>query len=212
MKLRQILAAAAIGIAAVSFGQTDFDRQIANQALLSMPAVKADIKLSAEQAKKIDAARKTAASALEKLRKANPPASSQQLSAVGVTMRNEIFKALQPAQITRLREISLQTTGPMGVMNSAVQAKLALSKEQKGKLSNAMKSYTTKAMELARPKDPKAKPTPEDQKKRQAASEKLQQELAGAIREILTAPQLNQYRALLGKPVAGLKIASKVKL
>jgi hypothetical protein len=199
-------------IAALSFAQATFDQKVVNLALIRIPAVNKDLKIAADQTRRMAAAEKQSGADLDKLQKAKQPPTQAQLQFVAKASRERLVAILSPSQLKRLREITLQTLGPLGVMNPDIQAKLNISKTQKPKLAAVWKSYAPKLAEAATPKDPKKKQTDADLKKRMAAIDKIQKELAGAVRDILTPDQLKLYRSLVGKPCPGLQVAARVPL
>jgi hypothetical protein len=139
------------------------------------------------------------------------------------TLKKQVMGVLKPAQLKRLREVSLQAFGLNGLMDDAVGQKVGLSKDQLDRMRKTFEDGSTRANQMiagaltpvnnqfknAKPKtkDEKQKTTSAYLAKRDSALngvmaqvQKVRADTQNAILAIVTPEQKATYVALQGKP------------
>jgi stress response protein YsnF len=140
-------------LAASALAQVDFDKRAADVGLLQAKQIQAEVGVTAAQRAKMNAAADRHRKNLEEYEK--------QLKALGTTtpdkrkllgffetLKNEVFAALTPAQIRRLRELTLQRLGLIALIDEQVSKRVGLSPAQITKLKAAFQTGRTKFVTL----------------------------------------------------------------
>jgi hypothetical protein len=221
----------ALSLPGIAFAQANFDRDIANVTLLQYKEVKDDLKIKQKQR---DAMNKAAskynvlAQKIEqKLQDRKEPTESEKkaLDAEFVVMRKGVLTSLTPAQLKRLREVTLQDAGLFALTDKIVAKKVGMTEAQRNQVINALKGANEKAnkaenavIEKVRNEFKNRKPknkAEEDkikgeiQKRMEAEMKKLEPKIIqihtdgrNNVFKALSTKQRDAWNALLGKPLA----------
>lgn len=236
-RLRLILFPVLLGL----FGQglaDDFDYHVASLVLLQVKEVQKEVGISEAQRKKLNTHAewhkgqlKAYADQLDKqataLKKDVPPDEAK-LQSLFAELKKRAFKELTPAQLKRLREVSLQQLGFSALNDSVVAKKVGLNDDQLTRVRKTFELGFNEAAGIERDAVQSAvKPyqdkKPKDEAERDKIMKEAEEKAEGArkkvstrvdqIREftrtkimgILTPEQRNKFEALKGKP---FKVAS----
>lgn len=218
-----------VGIAAaMASAQTldPFDAHCADVLLLQSKPIQADIGITQAQRDKMNtfaAAHRAKMADLEKQYKEQHKDVNVQVAQAYQTFKSNILGQLSPAQVRRLREITLQGVGLAALRDREVTNKIGMTQAQATKYETIYKEGAKKfgdteqaAIEpilkpyegkTAKTKEEAAKLNTEVQAKLLAVKKKVQPVLKqirdkydAQLRGVLTPPQTKNYQALLGKP------------
>ncbi len=221
-------------LAAAGFGQKadSFDSQVADLQLLQSRQIQADMGVSVAERGKLqkiaDSEEAAAQVYIRQLAKQGKSATDMnkdpRVVQLAVKLRDDIFAALAPAQLRRLRELTLQRMGPVGLTNVVVAKRLGLSVDQLTKVRAAYKDGLTKSGIVlqqinATVYGPYRNMHPKTREEANALNAKIMQERTAEIKKhpelgvieketkkriesVLTGKQLAAYTALQGKPYA----------
>lgn len=153
--LRLLFPVVLLGVlASAALAQAAFDRSVADIALMQVDAVKTELKLTAaqrakmnEHAKAFNALGKTVA---DKLNKNQRPTEAEQkrLETLREQMRTRILNELTPAQLQRLRELTLQDAGLIALASNEVVARLGISNPVATNLRKELQSGMERSAKL----------------------------------------------------------------
>jgi Spy/CpxP family protein refolding chaperone len=127
--------------------------------LLNAPTVQKELKLTDDQIAKLKEARDKAASGMREMFQGMQDLSQEERQAkvteMAKTMQDRMDAAvksvesiLQPDQLKRLKELAVQTAGPMALVDKTVQQDLNLSADQIAKIKSAGEDAAKKMREL----------------------------------------------------------------
>lgn len=211
-----------------SHAQPAFDKSICDIGLLTVESVKKEIGLTTAQRAAMN---KHAAPFNEmgkkmqdKLAKGQKPTEAEQrkISDLREQLRNKVLGELTPAQLKRLREITLQEAGLMALASDEIVAKLGMSKDQAGKVRSSIRSGMERSAKIMteaqkrlenefKSKKPKTKAEEEklskqfqarlDEEMRKAKPqvERIAKETETKTMALLSAQQRSTWTALKGK-------------
>jgi hypothetical protein len=167
---------------------------------LNRPSVRADLKLTADQLARVDAAmavlRREQARILRSMRQ---PEWDKLWSSVKQA-HQQVAAILTPGQMDRLRQIHLQYDGAFAFQENDVAEELRLTPEQRQQIQRIYKEHVravTVPSSLSR--DPKAE---------QAATRNfghIYRQNQSRILAVLTGEQRNQFLRMLGRPLRNLE-------
>lgn len=207
--------------------QDAFDKHCADIRLLQATPVQKELKLTAAQRQKMNGyatAFRTSAEAIVKSWGGKAPTTPDpKLRAQEIRLKDGVIGVLQPAQLRRLRELSLQAINAPAIGDDRVAARIGLSTAQKTRFRASLASSQRSAAKLQQDnlapilaKYRAMKPKNEADKKSiqtrftaemKAAQTKLQPRLAtlsakasAELRAILTPKQVATFETLKGKP------------
>lgn len=228
MKRSFLLAVSVLALAASAAAQVDFDKRAADVGLLQAKQVQTEVGITAAQRAKMNAAADAHRKRLEDYEKTmralgTTTPDKNRLLGFFETLKSDVFAILTPAQIKRLREVTLQRLGLVSLTDPQVAKKVGLSDGQVTKLKAAFEAGRNKFVSLqqstAQPilapyKDKKPKDQAEATKwqadvqgKLKAASVKIKPQLEAIGKDtdkkmlaILTPAQQSSWTALKGKP------------
>lgn len=214
---------------AVVLAQTAFDREVAEIRLLQTNEVKAELKITQAQRTRMNAAAKgfndISDKIAAKLEKGQEPtrAEQQQQEREFEKMRTGVLNVLNPTQLRRLREITLQTAGLVALTAPPVAKRLNISSAQSKRIESVFKDIGERSSRLARqvsdkiekefkdkkPKDDAErrrlqaqvrKRMDEEMKRIEPQVKRLQDEGRQRVFAVLTQQQRDGWNSLLGKP------------
>ncbi len=228
---RSLLLLPALFLAGLASAQDAFDFHVADVGLLQAKSVQTDVGITAAERAKMNAAAAEHRGRLQ--------AYEKQLKALGAVapdkaklrgffeiLKKEVISDITPAQLRRLRELTLQRIGLVSLTDDTVAKKVGLSGGQVGRLKSAFETGRTKFIALqqatAKPivapyqgKKPKdqaqaAQWNADVQAKLKAAGERVKPQLVAigkgtdaAMMAVLTPAQRATWNALKGKPFKG---------
>jgi hypothetical protein len=227
---RTFVAAALTLAAAVGFGQDAFDAHAADVQILQLKEVQTELKITDGQRTAMnqhaESHRKKVQAYVEQLKKdkkdpATLPQPDPKLLQFFNELKTSVVKVLQPSQLRRLREITLQNAGVAALMDQRVATRAGLSADQLKKIRAAFDAGAKEAAKIEQDTLREAlkefegrKPTSEAeakkmqeeaQKKIQAAMqkvrpriEKLQTDTRNRMTAVLTAAQKKTWADLQG--------------
>ena len=175
-------------------------------ALIRMPRVQEDLKLTDEQKTKINEAFKgiNQAGDLRQLSGLTPEerrAKFRELMQKGREKQKEFQKVvkgtLSTEQLTRLEQIGIQSRGSAALFDKKVAGKLKLTEEQTKKMGKARNDATRKRVALSK----KMSSGEIGQQEFRQEMAKLQPEMDKAIRAVLTDEQKESFEAMQGKKI-----------
>lgn len=218
-------------LAGAARAQDSFDTHVADIGLLQAKAVQNDVGITPAERTKMEAA------ATEYRGKINDY--GKQLKALGQTspdqakmhgmmdvLKTQVFAVLTPAQIRRVRELTLQRLGPVSMTDTVVAKRVGLSDAEVGRIKAAYQAGRVKFQTLQQSAQQAAQPVVAQYKDRkpktQAEAAALQKEVTGklapvrarfvpqmqavgketdaAMQAVLTPAQKATWAALKGKP------------
>jgi hypothetical protein len=198
MKRSLLLAISALALSSVASAQIDFDKRASDVGLLQAKEIQTAVGITAAQRAKMNAAAEAHRKRLEDYQK--------QLQALGTmtpdktrllgffeTLKNDVFAALTPPQIKRLRELTLQRLGMVSLTDPQVANKVGLSDTQVAKLKTAFEKGRTKFVTLQQATaNPILAPYKNRKPKDQAEATSLRAEVEGKLKaaSIRIKPQL----------------------
>lgn len=228
--MKRLLPLLVSGIALVSsaYAQIDFDKRAADVGLLQAKQIQSEVGITAAQRTKMNAAADRHRKNLQDYEKTLKALGSstpdkQRLLGYFETLKNDVFAALTPAQIRRLRELTLQRLGLVALTDPQVAKKAGLSDAQVTKLKNAFQAGRTKFVTLQQSTaKPILAPYAGRKPKTQAEATALRTEIEGklkvasnrvkprlvaigketdaAMMAVLTPAQKSAWAALKGRP------------
>jgi hypothetical protein len=215
-------------LTASASAQVDFDKRAADVGLLQAKQIQAEVGVTAAQRAKMNAAADRHRKRLEDYEKelkalGTVTPDKRRLLGFFETLKSDVFAALTPAQIRRLRELTLQRLGLVALTDDQVAKKVGLSAAQVTKLKAAFQSGRTKFVTLqqstAKPilapyegRKPKTQAEAtalrtEIEGKLKAASDRVKPQLVAigkqtdaAMMAVLTPAQKAAWAALKGRP------------
>ncbi len=151
---------ATVPVASASLPGVDknFDYDISDFRYLQAKEVQADLGITEDQRTRMnkhaawfESEMKVLQSAYAKAREKDPkaPAPNDKLMDDQKEMKRRVLGELSAAQITRLREITLQDAGPMGLLDARVAKIVGLTSDQSKKLKDKITENNKRASELA---------------------------------------------------------------
>lgn len=216
-----------------SFATADaFDERVANVALLQAKPVQTELKITEAQRKKMnthaDAFNAEARKINEEFQKNSSKGESAmktaatKMQAAEQRLKSKIMKELSQTQIKRLREITVQQAGILGLMDDNVAKKVGITSAQVNKMRSRFKANAEKAQKIQanalgpinskyagkKPKNESEAKTMQAayQKEMQAAAKKVEPELAKLRKDfetyaagLLSAAQKAAWNNLKGK-------------
>jgi len=215
------------GIAAAE----NFDSEVASIILLQIKAVQKELGVTelqrAAMNKFADAHRARLGDYYKKVEKAGGTPDEQKLLVMFREMKKGVLSQMSPAQIKRLREISLQTLDFVALSDKTVGAKVGLSPSQLAQIGDIVKlaeeradgirdDAVKKATDGQHHSSPKSKQEYDsmikDRSQRVNAAiksilpqvESIRAESKKQVMDILTPDQKAKWQALLGSPFRGL--------
>lgn len=227
-----LISVALVGLVSVAGAQTAFDRRIANVLLLQNPKVRTAVGISDAQRSQMNGAaeahRRSLQAYEQKLKQENRDPrtvgpNDPTIRAAFVALRDSVMKVLKPAQVIRLREITLQSAGAAGLTDQVVATELGISGANLAKIRSTFDSASREmrgiqqqmtARALGPFKDRKPKNEAEATQIREQAQAALRREGDKATPQIkrigdtaktkilgyLTPAQNAKWQALQGKP------------
>ena len=173
--------------------------------LLSVDKVKAELKITEEQTKKLADLAEKRRGGMEGLRDMTDEQRQAAMTKMAEQSKKDMASVLSEGQLTRLNQITLQMAGFQGLGRKDVVEKLGLSAEQGEKLT-AVRDEMQAKMEKLRPDRPAdgAQDVPGEQRmaemqKRMGQMREIQQEaLTKAVDTILTPAQKEKWTVMLG--------------
>lgn len=226
-----VLAALVMGLPALCLAD-EFDKQIADLNLLFSKEIQTELGVTESQRAKMNKHGDTLRAAMDKLQQdfqkrqkesktqIQPPVA--EINGLQVAFHDNVLGELTDKQITRLRELTLQTAGYPALMNPIVAKRVGLSDAQVKAVRQAFESTAKKAAEAeqkvmapieAKYKDKKPKNEEEAKalqakvteevnaarKKLDPTLKKYRDEFIAAIKKIIKAKQFNVFDSLMGK-------------
>jgi hypothetical protein len=224
MNLRSLLSATVLLLGAWSARADDFDRHVADIHILQLKAVQRELGVSEDQRARMNQAADQ--------NRADLKAYSQQLDASKgkpdesrvlsyyLQLKDQVLNDLTPQQVRRLREITLQRAGFVGLADGVVARRVGLSAAQLKAVRQDIVSGEKQARELT---DKIRKPiiaryknaNPKTNKEARAIMDKFDKEMAHALGPklksleqahrrkmlaLLTPAQTKAWKALQGRP------------
>jgi hypothetical protein len=232
MKFRSILILA-LPILSISAWADAFDSSVADVSLLQVKAVQTEVGITSAQRAKLNvhaSAHRSKLVAYEarlksQAQKTKKPVQPEQKVLMGYfdVLRKEVLSELSPAQTRRLRELTLQRTGLVGILDKVVAAKVGVAS---GPLEKMRTAYVQGAKDAAALEQKTLQPIIAEYQgkkpKNQDEAKKLQDEARGRIQSArgsiqpqlvaiqnktrdkmlqqLSEPQKAAYKLLQGKP------------
>ena len=215
-------------LCASASAQLSFDKRAADIGILQAKQVQADVGITAAQRAKLNSAAERHRASLKEYEKqlkalGTTTPDKQKMLGFFETLKSDVFAVLSPAQIKRLRELTLQRLGLVALTDEQVAKKVGLSPTQVSKLKSAFQAGRSKFVALqqstAKPilapyegRKPKSQAEAtalrtEIEGKLKAASSRVKPRLVAIGREtdanmmaVLTAPQKAAWTALKGRP------------
>ncbi len=169
--------------------------------LLSNKGVQQELKVSDEQAKKLDTlaeeTRSTQRENMAKLKDATKDERQEKLRTLGAETQTEIHKSLteflKPEQVKRFHQIQTQAAGVMAFSTPRVQKALNLTDDQKTKI----REINEETMQAGREAHTSAGDDREAAGKKMA---ELRKDALGKVKALLTDDQKSSYGDLIGAP------------
>ena len=228
---RSLLLLPALLAAGIATAQDAFDFRVADVGLLQAKAIQTDVGITPAQRAKMNAAADAHKGRLveydKQLKALGAVAPDKaRLRAFFETLKKQVVAALTPAQLRRLRELTLQRLGLVSVTDDAVAKRVGLSPAQIARLKSAFEAGRARFVAFQRskadpilapyrnrkPKDAAqaAKWNQEVQAKLRAAGAQAQPQLVAigkstdaAMLAVLTPKQRATWNALKGRPFKG---------
>jgi len=197
-----------------------FDLHVASLRILERKDVQAELGVTAAQRAKMDQyaddynnSLKLYLQQLKKQNKANEPMPDGTVVMMLSKLKQNVMAILTPAQLRRLREISLQAYGLNGILDTTVAKKIGLSESQIAKMQETYKAGSKKANDIMadaiKPVDKefKGKPKNQDYEAKGKAAvnaampqvQKVNDDTQAAMLAIFTPQQKKAFLALQGK-------------
>ena len=181
------------------FGQAGGFGRLTSSMLLTQKSVQEDLKLTAEQVKKIeDISAKQRQAMQDSFRGGGGGGDFKELgkkmAEVMQANAKELEAVLQPEQSKRLKQITLQVQGPRAILEAAKD--LNLTDEQRKKVEEIQEEIARRRAELVGGRDA----TREEARKRTQEMSKVVQEKLLAV---LTADQQAKWKEMTGEPFKG---------
>lgn len=229
---RLILPVAAIVAASSAFAAGDpFDLKVANIILLTNKKVQSELKITAAQRTKMNsyaqADEKFKASIVKNAQSAKQQqltqAQQQQMASSFMKMRTSVLGVLTASQVKRLREITVQTAGPIAILDVNISAKIGVTDAQKKKIAAAYTDGQKQAQAVQKAAfEPISKKYQAKKPKNETEAKSLQKAFAGEMQtaakkiapkmkaietstsakmfSLITSKQKTALEALKGKP------------
>lgn len=212
----------ALGLVAVAFSQsTAFDTKVSDVTLLTVDAVKKELAITQAQRDTMNLAadqyNRMSKLMYEKANKGIKPTDAElsSLAKVRDTMRTKVLAVLTPAQLKRLREITLQDAGMIAIAQTDVAKELGLNSAQVTKIRNLLKTGMEKSQKLMQDAQLRVEREFANRKpKTDAEKRKLEQEVNARIKQEVdkVKPQVDKVEADTGKAVmAAMSAAQRQK-
>ena len=199
-----------------------FDERVANVALLQAKPVQKELKISETQLKKMnthaDAFNAEAKKINEEYQKNASKGESAmktaatKMQAAEQRLKSKVIKELSQVQIKRLREITVQQAGVLGLMDENVAKKVGINATQLNNMRNRFKSNAEKAQKIQQnalgPINSKyAAKKPKNEAEAKTMQEAYQKEMQAAAKKV--EPQLAQLRKDFETYATGLLSATQ---
>jgi Spy/CpxP family protein refolding chaperone len=163
--------------------------------LLTQKSVQDELKLSDEQVTKVKQLAEKQRESLQGLRDLSPEERRTKMQEQVKANEKAVADILNPDQVKRIKQISLQQQGTMALASTEVASALKLTDEQKDKLRSIQQDMRASFGQRGQG----GRPSEEDRKKleeaRKAASEK--------VMNLLTAEQKTKWKEMTGEPFTG---------
>lgn len=166
--------------------------------LIGQKVVQDELKLSADQRKKVGDLRTRAMRAMQRLRGQPPDKIGEKMQEITRESEKELAGIFNADQARRFKEIALQQQGIQALAQPDVAKEVGLSDEQQKKVKDACESGQKERAKLFQGRPG----TPEMMRK---AMEKITKATSDQIFEILTTEQKTQWEKMKGKSVKGLQ-------
>lgn len=218
-----------VALAVAAYARDPFDVRHANVALLMDRSVQEELRISEAQRKRMNALadryNSTMQKVVERLQKAKTPPSEPDPEArkAAEALQAGIVDVLIPAQLKRLREISLQVAGLAAMGDESVAKRIGLSNDQLRRVRTILEDAYGRLRKMesdemeARTKDLRGRQPKTEQeraalaqelekrsqeafRKLSPAVEKLRRETESRLFQILSDKQEEAWKALLGRP------------
>lgn len=150
---RSLLLLPMLLVAGAASAQDAFDSRVADLGLLQAKQIQNDLKVTTAQRDKMNAAAKAHTARVEAYKKTMQglgtvtPDKAREKALVD-QLKKEVFAALSPAQVRRLRELTLQRVGLLSMTDPEVSKRVGLSGAQVEKLKGAFQAGRTKFQAL----------------------------------------------------------------
>lgn len=231
--MRNLLAvASAVAVLSASgLAAENFDFSVANFAILQDKRVQKEVGITAAQRDQLNRfaaadneRRKAIIAAAQKAKeKELTPDQKKAVNASLLKLRSEVLSSLKPEQLRRLRELTIQSAGPIALLEENIARRLKVTLDQRKKIAAAYQAGQKEAVSLRnaalgplsakwRGKKPKNEAeaktlSAEFNKEMRAAEQKvaprlnaISMETGRKIMAIVTAQQRAEFEALKGKP------------
>ena len=194
----------------------EYFRMNVRSGLLGEPAVATELKLSDAQRQKADEINHgffDRMKALGELRQLDSDQKQARLESMERELNGELTDLLTPAQLTRLRQIHLQISGPRALLGNELAPDLSLTNQQKEKIRLIQSELEQKQHAFfgpggmgpppgpppGEPKTGQASP-PDNVQPKPAERDRLQTQAMNQALAVLTPVQLATWKSLTGKP------------
>lgn len=159
--------------------------------LLGQKSVQEELKLSDEQVTKVKELQEKQRESFQGLRDLSQEERRTKMQEAAKAQTEAVAKLLKPAQLKRVKQISLQQAGVRAINDEEVAKALSVTDEQKEKIREIGRESFEKLRELGRDE--------EAAKKRQELMKETNEKMMG----VLTAEQKTKLKAMQGEPFKG---------
>jgi hypothetical protein len=163
--------------------------------LLKQPSVQEELKLTKDQVTVVQDAAAKEMKAFNDLFPLGPDEHARRMKELSKENDQLAAKVLNPGQMKRLRQISLQVQGPHGFTDPQVAKELRLTEEQNGQIGKLIADADQQMGQLFQPGS-----TPEKVHQQMA---ELNKNSSAKILSLLTAAQQDKWKDLTGEPFRG---------
>lgn len=154
---KSLVAAVLVLVTACSFGQDAFDSHVADVQILQLKEVQAELKITEAQRTSMnrhaETHRKKVQGYVEQLKKEKKdpstlPQPDPKLLQFFNELKSSVVKVLQPAQLRRLRELTLQNAGIAALMDQRIATRVGLSAAQLKRVRDAFDAGAKEAAQI----------------------------------------------------------------
>jgi Spy/CpxP family protein refolding chaperone len=163
--------------------------------LLTQKSVQEELKLSDDQARKVEDYAAKQRKSFQGLRDLSQEERREKLAQIAKENEQLLKDTLKPEQAKRLREISLQLAGPAALHDPEVAKALNLTGEQKEKLRGIEEEARRERRELFQAGG--------DREERRKKAEELRKANREKVMNLLTPEQKEKWKELTGEPFKG---------
>lgn len=227
--MRNAFVIAVLSMSAVGFAQDAFDMALSDVRLLQTDEVRKELNVTQAQRDRMNRAsagyNRVAERVEAKLRKEEQPSEADRkaMESEFGKMRTGVLRVLNPNQLRRLREITMQTVGLPLLVEPNVMRRLKITSQQKSTIESTFRTASQQLETISREVNQKVerefrneKPKNEAERRRVAERyqrrmgeemrkvaprvEKIQSDARNRIMRTLSEAQRKQWDALLGRP------------